>query len=93
MKFSGVDFDPVLEGIDEEKQLKAFQMTQWLADSDHVQEITCDWLGEKGICPDELYSKKLSNKYVRSLFVNIYYCNEEEIWDFFSENYDNYIRS
>ena len=67
-------------------------MNNWLNDDNKIT-IVCDYLAENDICPDKLYDKDLEDRFVRALFLDLYACNEKGVWDYLSENYDEYIRS
>ena len=78
--------------LDEAQQERNELKSNWLRSDDNKIDITEDYLAQKGIRYDMLYDTGLHNRYRRSLFIDLYNCNEDGIWDYLTDNLDYYIR-
>ena len=90
---TGIDDNPYLNQLEEEKALKTARMNKFLQKQSNRFELLEDYFYEKfDLDIDDLYGLDLEERYVRALKEDLYSCNEKDLWEYLSDNYKDFIK-
>jgi len=90
---TGIDDNPYLNQLEEEKALKTARMNKFLQEQKNRFELLADYFFYMlDVDVDKIYDNDLDERYVRALKEDLYSCNEKDLWEYLSDNYKDFIK-